>query len=322
MAARQPDHPAGRHRAPEARMSETRILIVDDDPEVIEALEVAFAGKPWEVEAVLEASVALGRHRKRPYDLLIVDKNLPDLDGVELIRQLRTDQDRVRIVVLTGYASAESAVDSLNLAIDAYLLKPFASADVVETVEDVLARSAAASPEAPHLFDVEPAASQPKTAPMKRKPEAPPRSEPALRLAPPPNTVEEVLFGILIASADPHARAHLASTLEAVSGEILFASDVGEMLSTIKSRPLGVVIIQGALDAAEVVARIRAHSPDLPCVVLVEAAGLAGVTWLIELRITALLTDPLESPTLTRRLNEILRNLRVRQREQRDEITG
>lgn len=330
-------------------MAETRILIVDDDPEVVEALKAAFAGKPWQVSSVAEASVALSWHRKEPYDLLVVDKNLPDLDGVELIRQLRADQDRVRIVVLTGYATSESAVETLNLAIDAYLLKPFASIDVVETIEDVLARTAAASPAAPHLFDVEvewidagaaaapapppasrkdderlppthklgtpPAASKPLPPPMKRTKQPMPATA--------PTTVEESLFGILIASADPRARAHLASVLEAVSSEILFASDVGEMLTTITSRPLGLLLIQGALDAAEVVARVRAHHPDLPVVVCVEAAGIAGVTWLIELRITALLTDPIDSPMLAQRLNEILRNLRARQkRPASDELLG
>ena len=311
-------------------MPETRILIVDDDPEVVEALKLAFTGKPWRVDAVAEASIGLSRHRKHAYDLLIVDKNLPDLDGVELIRQLRADHDRVRVVVLTGYATSESAVESLNLAIDAYLLKPFVSVDVVETVEDVLARTAAASPGAHHLFDADvewgdSKATVPRGAPA---PPSKPLQSPMKRTrqpmpATPPATVEETLFGILIASADPRARAHLASVLEAVSGEILFASDVGEMLAVVGSRPLGLVVIQGALDAAEVVARIRAHAADLPVVVLVEAAGIAGVTWLIELRITALLTDPIDSPTLAQRLNEILRSLRARQRRPAtDEMPG
>lgn len=284
-------------------MSKPKILIVDDDPEVQAALRLAFAGKPWQVDAVTVASVALSRHRKSPYDLLIVDKHLPDQDGVELIQQLRADRDRVRIVVLTGYGSAESAVQTLNLAVDAYLLKPFASVDVVETVEDVLARAPAASPAAPHLFDLGKGGATPE-----------PRTRPAPKSMPSPTKGEEVRLATLIASADPRARAHLAAVLEAASGEVLFASDVTEMLAVISSRPLGLVIIQGALDAAEVVARVRAHAPDLPCVVLVEAAGIASVTWLIELRITALLTDPLESPALAQRLTEILRNLRERQR--------
>jgi DNA-binding response OmpR family regulator len=305
-------------------MAVPRILIVDDDSEVLETLKLAFAARPWQVEAATVASVALSKHRKRPYDLLIVDKNLPDLDGVELIRQLRADHDRVRIVVLTGYGSAESAVKTLNLAIDAYLLKPFASVDVLETIEDVFRRPPAASAEAPHLFDVElePAgAEQPPAPAAPPGPKAPPepKTEPALK--PPrqpmlaPTTVEDVIFKILVASADPRARAHLASAIEAVSAEILFAADVTEMIDVIMAQPLGLVIIQGALDAAEVVARIRARAPDLPCVVLAEAAGLAIVTYLIELRITALLTDPLESAELARRLNDILRNLRSRQRQ-------
>ena len=298
-------------------MAEPRILIVDDDPDVLETLRLAFAARPWQVEAATVASVALSKHRKRAYDLLIVDKNLPDLDGVELIRQLRADHDRVRIVVLTGYGSAESAVKTLNLAIDAYLLKPFASVDVLETIEDVFRRPPAASAEAPHLFDVElePAELEPPPA-AKAPPE--PKTEPSLKpprpTVPALTTVEDVIFKILVASADPRARAHLASAIEAVSAEILFAADVTEMIDVIMAQPLGLVIIQGALDAAEVVARIRARAPDLPCVVLAEAAGLAIVTYLIELRITALLTDPLESAELARRLNDILRSLRARQR--------
>jgi DNA-binding response OmpR family regulator len=76
-------------------------------------------------------------------------------------------------VVLTGYASAESAVETLNLAIDAYLLKPFASVDVLETIEDVLARAPAASPAAPHRFDVDAKSTQPQpsTQPPTRRPQ-------------------------------------------------------------------------------------------------------------------------------------------------------
>jgi DNA-binding response OmpR family regulator len=282
-------------------MAEPRILIVDDDPEVQEALRLAFAGQPWVVETATIASVALSRHVKQPYDLLIIDKHLPDLDGVELIRQLREGGDQVRIVVLTGYGSAASAVETLNLAIDAYLLKPFATIDVIETVTDALARPAAAAGVPPHLFQAE---SDPGAAGAAES--APPAEAPA------PAVPSRPAFLVLLASAEPRARARLEAILDVAPEALLRAADVTEMMDVIMTRPLGLLVIQGALDAAEVVARVRARAPELPIVVVAEVAGLSTVTWLIELRITALLTDPLDSPLLARRLSEILGDLQER----------
>jgi DNA-binding NtrC family response regulator len=126
-------------------MSETkarpRILVIDDEPMILQILRAAFDHKEWDVEVVSEGRVAQRRHRERPYDLLIVDKNLPDVDGISMIRELRAEGDQVRVVLITGYGTVTSAVESLNLGVSAYLEKPFRRiTEVAATVEDALGR--------------------------------------------------------------------------------------------------------------------------------------------------------------------------------------
>jgi DNA-binding response OmpR family regulator len=276
-------------------MAKPRILIVDDDPTVLDALRVAFAGRPWRLEAVTGAAAALSRHREAPFDVLLVDKNLPDVNGVDLVRQLRTSGDRARVIMLTGYGSAESAVDALNLGIDAYLLKPLATADILDAVEAVLARGPASVTGSVADLDV-----------VWEEPEEPPLEAPG-------SAARRRGFSVIIAGADGHARTQLAALLEGTPREMRHARDLGELLQMLDEEP-DLVIVQGALDAAEVVARIRDRAPDVPCLVVAEGARLATVTRLIELHITALLSEPLDSPALRSRLGVIVGRLRAQRR--------
>jgi len=276
-------------------MARPRILIIDDDPGVLDALRIAFAGKPWHVETATSATAALNRHRAAPFDVLLVDKNMPDVNGVDLVRQLRTSGDRARVIMLTGYGSPESAVDALNLGIDAYLLKPLAVADVLDAVEAVLVRGAAVSTGS--VADLNIAWDEPEE----------PAPEPTDRATKPRG------FSIIVASADARVRTRLAELLEGTPEEVLHARDLGELLQLLDEEP-DLVIVQGALDAADVVTRIRDHAADVPCLVVAEGARLATVTRLIELHITALLSEPLESQALRSRLAVIVGRLRTQRR--------
>ena len=118
-----------------------RILVIDDEPMILQILRAAFDHKEWDVEVVSEGRVAQKRHRDKPFDLLIVDKNLPDVDGISMVRELRAEGDQVRVVLITGYGTVTSAVESLNLGVSAYLEKPFRRiTEVAATVEEALGR--------------------------------------------------------------------------------------------------------------------------------------------------------------------------------------
>ncbi|HVO32073.1 MAG TPA: response regulator [bacterium] len=122
------------------------MLIVDDEPAICDFLGGYF-GTRFDVISVGSAEQAL--HvllDPPPFDILLVDKNLPGMSGVELIRQVRAADENVSIVMITGYASAESIVETLNLGIDAYVEKPFKSLEEFSALVDAILRRKSVTP--------------------------------------------------------------------------------------------------------------------------------------------------------------------------------
>lgn len=103
------------------------VLIVDDEDALGRVLSEAFAGSGFETNHALSAEEGLAAFRAKPADLLVVDKNLPGMSGLDFIRAIREISGVPAIVLITGYSSPESAEQALNLDVDAYLEKPFDS---------------------------------------------------------------------------------------------------------------------------------------------------------------------------------------------------
>lgn len=103
------------------------VLIVDDEPSLGEVLVEAFTSSGFRAEHASTAEEALDRFLSSPADILIVDKNLPGMSGLDFIRRVREISHWPAIVLITGYSSPESAEQALNLDVDAYLEKPFES---------------------------------------------------------------------------------------------------------------------------------------------------------------------------------------------------
>ena len=79
--------------------------------------------------------------RSQPFDLLLLDKNLPRMNGLDLLRGVRARNATVPAILMTAYASAESATETLNLGVEAYLEKPLDSlAEVVRLISNVLGK--------------------------------------------------------------------------------------------------------------------------------------------------------------------------------------
>ena len=110
----------------------TRILVVDDEPQILRALRINLLARQYEVVTARDGTEALRQVRSERPDLVVLDLGLPDIDGVEVIRQLRT-WSPVPIVVLSGRADSKEKVDALDAGADDYVTKPF-------SVEELLAR--------------------------------------------------------------------------------------------------------------------------------------------------------------------------------------
>ncbi len=131
---------AGGPPAPE----DTPILVVDDEPSVLTFLEKALKDEGYPVEAFESAQAALERISAAGAALMIADIVMPDMDGMELIRHALEEDPSLAIIVLTGAATTESAIESLRLGVDDYLEKPITAEGLVESVTRALRRRAQA----------------------------------------------------------------------------------------------------------------------------------------------------------------------------------
>jgi len=111
------------------------VLVVDDDVRFAETLARALERRGWAASVAHTIDGALAAARARAIDAAIVDLRLGDEDGLELIKPLQALGERIRIVVLTGYASIATAVRAIKLGADDYLAKPVTASTVLETLQ-------------------------------------------------------------------------------------------------------------------------------------------------------------------------------------------
>ncbi|MHB8110153.1 MAG: sigma-54-dependent transcriptional regulator [Syntrophorhabdaceae bacterium] len=102
-----------------------RILVVDDNEELREILEEYLKGEGHNVEGAANGREALERHNKKAFDLVITDLNMPEISGMELIRTVRKNNADTEFVIITGYASMDSAVEAVRIGAFDYIVKPF-----------------------------------------------------------------------------------------------------------------------------------------------------------------------------------------------------
>jgi len=111
------------------------VLIVDDDERFAVTLAAALARRGYVAHVAHDAAAALATARTKEPDAAVVDLKLGADDGLALIEPLRNAHPKMRIVVLTGYASITTAVKAIKLGADDYLAKPVTASAVVAVLE-------------------------------------------------------------------------------------------------------------------------------------------------------------------------------------------
>jgi two-component system OmpR family response regulator len=117
------------------------VLVVDDEPSIVDAVATALRYEGFEVEEALNGRAALTSAQERPPDLMVLDVMLPDLDGIEVTRRLRSGGVKVPVLFLTARDSVEDKVAGLTVGGDDYVTKPFSLAEIVARVRAVLRRT-------------------------------------------------------------------------------------------------------------------------------------------------------------------------------------
>src|SRR5688572_7849195 len=126
-----------------ARGTRTRVLVVDDEQDIAELIKHGLEkGRDIEVDIVLTGDAALKAVTERPYDLIVLDLNLPVLSGLEVCRILRSrpNTQQVPIIMLTARTSESDRVTGLDVGADDYITKPFSLRELAARVRAVLRR--------------------------------------------------------------------------------------------------------------------------------------------------------------------------------------
>jgi two-component system KDP operon response regulator KdpE len=118
----------------------TRVLVVDDEPQLLRALVLNLTHRGYDVTTASTATSALAEVRRLRPDLLVLDLGLPDLDGLDVIRELRDDAPALPIVVLSARSGSSDKVDALDLGAVDYVTKPFDMNELIARLRAVLRR--------------------------------------------------------------------------------------------------------------------------------------------------------------------------------------
>ena len=115
------------------RAGPLRILVVDDEPAILRFLHASLESHGYIVTTVADAHTALDMVRRHTADLVVLDLGLPDMDGLDVIRQIRDGGETLPIIILSNRENESAKVTALDLGADDYVTKPFG-------IDELLAR--------------------------------------------------------------------------------------------------------------------------------------------------------------------------------------
>jgi two-component system response regulator PilR (NtrC family) len=102
-----------------------KVLIIDDDPSIRNMLSIVLANEGFAVSTVESAILALKRLKKETFDLIISDIKMPEISGIDLLRKVKSIDPDIPVIMITGFASTNDAVEAMKLGAEDYIIKPF-----------------------------------------------------------------------------------------------------------------------------------------------------------------------------------------------------
>ncbi len=126
-------------------MAAHRILVVDDEPDLVEVLCGALRYEGWEVLGVATGTAAVQAARTWRPDAVVLDMLLPDLDGMAVLARIHAERPEIRVLFLTARDAVEDRIAGISAGGDDYVTKPFSLAEVVARLAGLLRRTAAAA---------------------------------------------------------------------------------------------------------------------------------------------------------------------------------
>lgn len=212
------------------------ILLVDDEERILRTLKLTFRREPFEVIATTNPMEALKMLEKQPVDVIISDQRMPEISGVDFLRQAREIQPHAVRLLLTGYSDLEAIIRSVNEAeIYRYVQKPWDNDDLLQKVHKAMQQ----------------AQKQPK----------PDSREPLPSLDP-----TSVVANVLLLDPDSDHRASIQQALTEKSYQVLTAESLAYAVDRLQSLPIPVVISDIYLykeDTLPLIQALKAYRPEI-----------------------------------------------------------
>jgi DNA-binding response OmpR family regulator len=121
-------------------MTTERVLLIDDEPDVIELCQRALEQEGFEVKGALNGEEGLRLFSEGDFDLILLDVKLPDRDGLDVLSTVQEMDPEMAVIIISGYGTMEMAIRALKLGAQDFLLKPFTPKQLVTSMQKVLER--------------------------------------------------------------------------------------------------------------------------------------------------------------------------------------
>ena len=118
----------------------TQVLILDDEPIVWKRLKPALEKVGYEVEAFTQSSNAMRRVQEKEFDIVVTDLKMEGIDGMAFMTEVKKRSPRTEVIVITGFATMETAKESFQKGVFDFLAKPFKRGELLEIVKKAEAK--------------------------------------------------------------------------------------------------------------------------------------------------------------------------------------
>jgi DNA-binding NtrC family response regulator len=122
------------------KIMKNKVLIVDDEKNIRLTLKTALSKAGYEVETAVNGEDGLSKLQKEGFPVILLDMKMPGMDGIQFLKEITNADLETKVIMITGYGSVETAVETLKLGAVDYLRKPFKPEEIIGIVEDVFER--------------------------------------------------------------------------------------------------------------------------------------------------------------------------------------
>jgi DNA-binding response OmpR family regulator len=122
-------------------MEERRILLVEDEPKIADTLKLGLGEQGFEVETAYDGTIGWKLFEQYPFNLVVLDINLPGLNGYELCKMIRSRDAEVPVIMLTALSSLGDKIEGYDAGADDYIVKPFEFRELLMKIRVLLKRT-------------------------------------------------------------------------------------------------------------------------------------------------------------------------------------